>query len=146
LREAIHETRLTHPFSIDAWVPLREHLHCIWSLPHGDADYSIRWALIKRGFTKRAKEWLSTTEPGRSRARHREAAIWQRRFWEHMIRDECDFAAHCDYIHYNPVKHELVSAPRDWPYSTFHRFVEQGTYPPDWGATGIAFADDVGRE
>jgi putative transposase len=109
-------------------------------------DYSTLWALIKRGFTKRAKEWLSTPEPGRSRERHREAAIWQRRFWEHMIRGDRDYAADCDYIHYNPVKHELVSAPRDWPYSTFHRFVEQGTYPPDWSAREIAFPVGVGSE
>lgn len=75
-----------------------------------------------------------------------EQAIWQRRFWEHRIRDETDFAHHVDYIHYNPVKHGLVSRPVDWPYSSIHRAIRQGMIPPDWGNDPVEFPDTVGHE
>jgi len=135
LREAIEVTRVDHPFAIDAWVLLPDHLHCIWTLPHGDSDFSTRWRLIKRRFSQRAKpllqrdDWLS-----RSKRKHREATIWQRRFWEHRIRDDRDYQAHMDYIHFNPVKHGLVTRVSDWPFSSFHRHVAAGVYPPDWAA------------
>jgi putative transposase len=135
LREAIAETRAEHPFAIDAWVLLPDHLHCIWTLPESDADFSTRWGLIKRRFSLRAKallqrdDWVSP-----SKRKHREATIWQRRFWEHCIRDDRDYEAHMDYIHFNPVKHGLVERVSDWPFSTFHRHVAAGTYPPDWAA------------
>ncbi|HBG04772.1 MAG TPA: transposase [Geobacter sp.] len=132
LREAIVETRKAYPFSIAAWVLLPDHLHCIWELPEGDTDYSTRWSLIKRGFTRSVRECISLPEATMSRSKHRESTVWQRRFWEHRIHDDRDFAAHCDYIHYNPVKHGLVSSACDWPFSTFRRMVGSGMYPDDW--------------
>jgi putative transposase len=146
LRAAIEEARAVHPFAVDAWVLLPDHLHCVWTLPEGDRNFSIRWGLIKAGFSKRAKalfhreEWLNE-----SRERHRESAIWQRRFWEHEIRDEGDFRRHLDYIHYNPVKHGLVGKAADWPYSTFHRLVGEGSYPEGWGADVEEVAGDFGE-
>ncbi len=111
-------------------VVLPEHLHCIWTLPPGDADYKARWALIKAGFSR--------TLPGGeyrsdSRRKRGECGLWQRRYWEHVIRDERDFERHVDYIHWNPVKHGWVTRVRDWPYSSFHRYVRGGILPPDWG-------------
>ena len=134
LRQVIDEVRQQYPFAIDAWVLLPDHLHCIWSLPEGDFDYSCRWGMIKAGFTKRAKpvlhrdEWMND-----SRRKHHESTVWQRRFWEHQIRDETDFQRHVDYIHFNPVKHGLVSQVNAWPYSTFHRYAREGVYSEDWG-------------
>ena len=133
LRNAIETTRNQYPFVINAWVLLPDHLHCIWTLPENDHDYSKRWGIIKARFSKQAKEylhqesWLST-----SKQKHRESTIWQRRFWEHQIRDEQDYQNHMDYIHYNPIKHGLVKHVSDWPYSTFHRHVKIGVYPEDW--------------
>ena len=115
LREAIDATRRRWPFAVDAWVLLPDHLHCLWTLPDTDADFSKRWSTIKR---------LTTQSVGHS--------IWQPRFWEHVIRDETDFERHFNYIHWNPVKHGHVRAAAQWPYSTFHRFAAQGIYPPDW--------------
>jgi len=120
LRKAIDATRLTHPFEIEAWVLLPEHLHCLWRLPVGDADYSLRWAQIKR-MTRHELGYAPTQ------------ALWQHRYWEHCIRDENDYARHFDYIHWNPVKHGLVKCASEWPYSTFHRSVKVGIYPADWG-------------
>lgn len=140
LREVVREARLAHPFDIIAWVLLPEHIHCIWQLPEADADYSMRWGFIKKEFTKRMRCDLSYRDGGmisRSRFKHREGAIWQRRFWGHRIRDDDDLRAHCDYIHYNPVKHGMVISPVLYEYSTFHRFVREGRYPADWGASGI---------
>ena len=136
LRDVIVEVRHEHPFSIDAWVLLPDHMHCIWTLPDGDQDYSKRWGLIKSGFSKRARDLSSANMNSISRIRHREAAIWQRRFWEHQIRDQEDLNRHIDYIHYNPVKHGLVQRVQDWPFSTFHRYVKAGIYPLDWGGGG----------
>jgi putative transposase len=131
LREAFRTVRKGRPFSIDAIVVLPEHLHCIWTLPEGDADFSTRWRLIKARFAR--------SLPGGERRSIRrldkgERAIWQRRFWEHVIRDEADLAGHVDYIHYNPVKHGWVRDVADWPYSSFHRYVRLGIYPSDWAA------------
>lgn len=134
LRAIINEVRQQCPFTICGWVLLPDHIHCIWTLPENDGDYSKRWGLIKAGFSKRAKnlfhcdEWMTNLKQ-----KYREATIWQRRFWEHMIRDENDLRRHLDYLHFNPVKHGLVKCVKDWPYSTFHRFVKNGSYPPDWG-------------
>lgn len=129
LREAVRLVRETHPFIIHAWVVLPDHLHCVIELPQGDIDFSVRWRLIKSHFSKAlpATEAISS-----SRSRRNERGIWQRRFWEHLIRDEQDFSAHMDYVHINPQKHGLVSKVVDWPYSTFHRLVEQGIYPRNW--------------
>ena len=130
LREVVSEVKARHPFVIVAMVVLPEHLHAIWRLPPEDADYPMRWALIKAGFSRslRKEEAVST-----SRALKRERAIWQRRYWEHLIRDDDDLARHVDYVHYNPVKHGWVQQPMDWPYSTLHRYVRQGVLPQDWG-------------
>jgi putative transposase len=122
------------------------HLHCVWKLPEGDSDYSIRWALIKKGFTARAKAWAEPVDVSASRKKHLEGGLWQHRFWEHTIRDERDFVAHCDYVHCNPVRHGFAAAPKDWPWSTFRRLVAQGAYPEEWGAEPVAFDAGVGPE
>jgi len=130
LREVIKIVKRAHPFVIEAMAVLPEHLHAIWKLPEGDADYPMRWSLIKSGFSRR----LEKTEFIRvSRFKKRERGIWQRRYWEHQIRDEWDFEKHVDYIHYNPVKHGYVKRPVDWPFSTFHRYVQTGVLPEHWG-------------
>ena len=134
LANVIREVQLAHSFSLEAWVSLPDHWHCVWTLPEGDADYSKRWGLIKAKFSKQTRSFLCPTgDCSNGDSRKREAAIWQRRFWEHVIRDDADFRIHLDYIHYNPVKHGLVDRVQDWPYSSFHRFVAQGMYPIDWG-------------
>ena len=135
LREGIDKARQTLPFKIAAWVLLPDHLHCIWTLPPEDANFSARWAVVKRCVSKccAAQRIGAWDAPYTSRRIRKESGIWQRRFWEHMIRDEDDFKRHVDYIHWNPVKHGHVRKVSDWPYSTFHRFVKNGSYPPDWG-------------
>jgi len=129
LRTAVRTVRHAHPFHIDAWVVLPDHLHCIWTLPPGDADYSGRWRAIKIRFAKAipATEYRSHVRRAKG-----ERGIWQRRFWEHTIRDEDDYATHMNYVHINPLKHNLVTQVADWPYSTFHRYVALGLYPEDW--------------
>jgi putative transposase len=140
LRAAFRETFATYPAVMDAVVILPEHLHCIWQLPPGDDAYPTRWRLIKSRFSR----WL---EPGERRTESRlhkgERGIWQRRYWEHLIRDEQDYARHVDYIHYNPVKHGLVARAKDWPYSTFSRWVGRGVYHENWGNDGSC---GVGKE
>jgi putative transposase len=128
LRMAVMQTRRQHPFTIDAAVVLPDHFHIVMTLPDGDADFPNRWYLIKRRFT------TAVTNAGTPVARRRsgEVALWQRQFWEHTIRDEGDFERHVDYIHFNPVKHGLVPRVRDWPYSSFHRYVHAGLLPEDW--------------
>jgi len=123
------------PVEIAALVLLPDHLHTLWTLPPGDQEYSLRWRWIKREFTR---HWLALggreQNRAKSRVRERRRGVWQRRFWEHTIRDEADLEAHFDYIHYNPVKHRLVTRPRDWPWSSFHRWVNNGHYDIDWAA------------
>ena len=148
LREAVDEVRTSHPFVVDAWVLLPDHLHCIWTMPDGDAGYSTRWGLIKAGFSKRMNKAAGHAPPAvnASRDRHRESAYWQRRFWEHMIRGQADYNAHMDYVHFNPVKHGLVSAPKDWAYSSFHRLAEQGVYDIEWGSVSDIDFTGIGSE
>ena len=110
-------------------VVLPDHLHAVWTMPEGDRDFSTRWRLIKSTFSRNLAVGESISA---SRAAKRERGIWQRRYWEHTIRDERDYAAHIDYCHLNPYKHGLVQRVRDWPYSSFHRYVAQGMYPADW--------------
>ena len=141
LRQAIQQARTTLPFQIDAWVLLPDHLHCIWTLPEGDANYSARWAIIKRRVSGRCAEIVDAPQSDSGRMRN-ERAFWQRRFWEHQIRDDADMARHVDYIHWNPVKHGLAKVVKDWPYSSFHKYVSHGTYPSDWGGGEIAAADE----
>lgn len=131
LRRAFASTQREHPFTIDAAVILPEHLHAVWTLPAGDADFSQRWRKIKSRFSR----GLPRTESrSASRIIKGERGIWQRRFWEHVIRDEKDFRQHVDYIHYNPVKHGHCQRVADWPYSTFHRYVASGIYPQEWAS------------
>jgi putative transposase len=134
LRDAVDKVRDRYPFNIDAWVLLPDHLHTIWTLPEGDADFSLRWNLIKRFVTRACAEHLKRPEwLSKSKEKHRESTLWQRRFWEHQIRDDRDYAAHMDYLHFNPVKHGYVKRVADWPYSSFHRHVRNDVYPNDWG-------------
>ncbi|MBI1368669.1 MAG: transposase [Planctomycetes bacterium] len=134
LRRAFAAVREARPFEIDAAVVLPEHLHMIWTLPAGDDDFSTRWRLIKARFARRIGR-ASHRRP--SQIAKNESGVWQRRFYEHLIRDDDDFAAHVDYIHYNPVKHGHVSRPIDWPYSSLHLFVRRGIFDADWGTSGI---------
>jgi putative transposase len=139
LREAVKTVRRKHPFDIHGWVVLPDHLHCVVQLPEGDADFTLRLRLIKAGFSKSLPqtEWLSAV-----RQRRGERGIWQRRFWEHLIKDEADYRAHMDYVHINPVKHGLVKQVSDWPYSTFRQLVAKGVYPMDWaGSAGAEVLD-----
>ncbi len=120
-------------------VVLPDHLHAIWALPPGDADYPLRWALIKSTFSRS----LPKTEFIRdSRLAKRERGIWQRRYWEHQIRDEADLQAHVDYLHFNPVKHGYVRCVADWPFSSFHRYVRQGLLPADWAGAAVMLGLD----
>jgi putative transposase len=147
LRNAIIKVQAQYPFEIDAWVLLPDHMHTIWTLPVNDANFSLRWQLIKRYVTRECgaylnrPEWLNT-----SKIKHQEATLWQRRFWEHQIRDDSDYQTHIDYCHFNPVKHGLAKQVQNWPYSSFHKYVNLGIYPTDWAGTGLVedrvFGDD----
>jgi len=133
LRTCLATCRQRHPFTIDAMVLLPDHLHALWTLPEGDGNFSTRFAVLKKSFTElwlRLGGWEGVTSA--SRQRHRRRGVWQRRFWEHTIRDQNDLNNHLDYIHYNPVKHELAVCPHEWPYSTFKQWVKKADYAPDW--------------
>ena len=146
LKSIFRSVMAAHPFLVDAMVVLPDHLHCLWTLPADDRDFSTRWRLSKTTFTRQCGACHKSL-PSAARLGKKEQAVWQRRFWEHKIRDEEDFRRHMEYIHYNPVKHGLVAAPRDWPHSSFHRYVVKGSYDADWGASGpLHFADTVGNE
>lgn len=155
-RECLHaawdDAKRQMPFEDVAVCLLPDHLHCVWKLPLDDADFSVRWARIKSGFTRRYLE-AGGTESSQSPSRHgkRERGIWQRRFWEHQIRDERDLQRHIDYVHYNPVKHGLVEDVEHWPWSSYHRWAQERPYPgnrhglkpilPDWQMVQDAFKD-----
>lgn len=146
LGDSLRLVRKDTPFRTIAMVVLPDHLHCIWTLPRGDADFSTRWKRIKREFTVR---WRARADrpsdpdiPAARRARG-EGVVWQRRFWEHVVRDESELERICEYIHYNPVKHGHAARPLDWPWSTFSRFVASGDYQPDWGRTVPTMIDQV---
>lgn len=136
LRQAIKNCQQSLPFHIDALVMLPNHIHAIWTLPPNDSDYSKRWGIVKKYFTS---QWLALggeeTAISASKLRYRRRGIWQRRFWEHTLRDEQDYSDHFDYLHYNPVKHGLVDRVSKWPYSSFHYWVKQGFYPKNWGSS-----------
>ncbi len=131
LREAVRQARTRQPFHIDAWVVLPEHMHCLWTLPPGDADYSQSWRAIKAFFSRSSNEKPPASA---SKRRRQERGIWQRRFWEHTVRDADDYAEHMDYIHFNPVKHGHATHAAGWPLSSFHRCAAHGLYPADWTA------------
>ena len=143
LRRAISEVREDRPFHVTAAVLLPDHLHAIWELPRDDIDYSTRWRRIKGLFTR---YWLdaggSQAVISRSRAHRQERGVWQRRFFEHTIRDERDFRRCFDYLHVNPVKHRLVERVQDWPWSSFHKYVRSGHYPADWGGGDAWYGDE----
>jgi putative transposase len=132
LRKAFRYVRDSHPFEIDAIAILPDHIHCLWTLPLEDCDFSTRWRLIKSYFSRNCHPQYHG-ERSISRSSKREQAIWQRRFWEHCIDSESDFTTHLDYIHYNPVRHRLVACVHDWQYSSFHREVKNGRYRSTWG-------------
>lgn len=133
LHESIRAVQIRWPFELMAIVLLPQHLHCLWRLPDEDQNYSTRWACIKKQFSHL---WLASGGKERqvssSRRKHRDCGIWQRRFWEHRIRDEEDLIHHVNYIHYNPIKHGLARCPHAWPYSSFHRWVKEGYYKETW--------------
>lgn len=133
LGAVIRDCQRDWPFEINAMVLLPDHLHAIWTLPPGDADYSGRWSVIKLSFTQRFLASGGRDSPvSAGKKRERRRGIWQRRFWEHTIEDEDDFETHFDYIHYNPVKHKLVKCPGEWEPTSFHRWVKAGVYPSNW--------------
>ena len=146
LRKAIRYVMSNHFFTINAFVLLPDHLHCIWTLPENDYDFSTRWRLIKSYFTREYTKKFKSV-PTKLKKNKKEQTIWQRRFWEHLIRSEEDMISHVEYIHYNPVKHGLASAPKEWKYSSFHRYVKEGVYNNEWG-TGyeIDFYKKIGKE
>ena len=131
---ALAKVRHVRPFELDAEVILPDHMHMLWTLPEGDADYATRIRLIKSAFTKDIGNIAGSSPVHASRARKGEREVWQRRYWEHLIRDERDFSDHLDYIHINPVKHGLVKRPGDWPHSTFHAWLARGAYEAHWGS------------
>ncbi len=134
LRAAYVSVQQHRPFICDAFVVLPDHLHAVWTLPPDDLDFSTRWAQFKGMFTKRIRQRGAVTH---SKSRKREAGIWQRRFWEHCIRDEADFAAHVEYCWTNPVKHGHAAHPLAWPHSSIHRDVRRGVVPADWSGGPI---------
>ena len=147
LRRAFITCKQRWPFETVAIVLLDDHLHTIWTLPSDDTNYSRRWSWIKREF---GKAWLAAggtqrVSTSKSRNTRGERGVWQRRFWEHTIRNENDLYRHIDYIHYNPVRHGLVDCAGDYPYSSFHRYVDMGAYPRDWGCRehGVMKFDDL---
>ena len=144
LRAAFRATRRERSFAVDAIVVLPDHLHAIFTLPSGDADFSGRWRRIKGHFSNA----LINGGTELKRRPNGDLSLWQRRFWEHTIRDESDFARHVDYVHFNPVKHGLVQRVRDWPHSSFHRYAREGLLPDDWagdvGDDGTDFGEPIG--
>jgi putative transposase len=142
LRGAVRRAHQRAPFHIDAWVVLPEHMHCLWTLPEGDCNYPGRWYAIKAVFSKSLP---NIEHRSAAMIRRGERGIWQRRYWEHTVRDERDYAAHMDYIHFNPVKHGLAEKPADWPFSSFRRCVAAGLYPAGWLGNGAAVPTEAGE-
>ncbi len=129
LRAVVKSVKNNHPFIIHGWVVLPDHLHCVIELPNDDADFATRLRLIKSGFSKAMPKTEYRTDV---RIKRGERGIWQRRYWEHLIKNDADYQAHMDYVHINPVKHGLAKQVVDWPYSTFHRWVKRGVYKAHW--------------
>ena len=130
LGNVIRQVKKQHPFHLDAIVVLPEHLHALWTLPQNDNDYATRWMLIKTGFSRQ----LARAEKcNSSRRKKGERGIWQRRYWEHLIRNEQDYERHVEYIHYNPVKHGYIEQASDWQYSSIHKYIANGIVEKDWG-------------
>jgi putative transposase len=140
LRRVYQAVRQRRPFETVAICVLPDHIHAVWELPEGDADFSTRWSLIKSGFSRGLAQQRST-----SKLIRREKGIWQRRYWEHAIRNDADLERHVDYIHFNPVKHGHVTRVSDWPHSSFHRYVERGLLTVDWGGDLRSIAGSFGE-
>ncbi len=139
LRNAMRKIRQSHPFEIVAMVVLPDHLHAIWRMPEEDADFPLRWSLIKAAFSLA----IPKTEAIRNSRKHkRERGIWQRRYWEHQIRDEGNLEKHVDYVHFNPVRHGYATRAVDWPYSSIHREIAKGNVDENWGYFGEAEIDE----
>ena len=136
-RNALAKIQRQRPFVIEAEAVLPDHIHMLWTMPDGDADYATRIRLAKTAFTKSFAQNQSVAATSKSRSAKGEREIWQRRYWEHTIRDERDFQARLDYIHYNPVRHEFAATPADWPYSSFSAWVGKGVYDPGWGSDAV---------
>ena len=136
LQLATSSVQAAHPFEIVAQVILPDHLHVLWKLPDGDSDFPMRWRQIKAAFTRVYAKAGPDEGGSESRLAKREQTVWQRRYWEHTVRDEADLAAHVEYIHFNPVKHGWATRPRDWQHSTFHDWAARGLYDIDWAADG----------
>jgi putative transposase len=145
LNDAFSLVKQLNPFEIVAICLLPDHLHCIWTLPENDFDFSSRWRSIKALFSRKYLDENCGPHPMQnSKLQKGELGIWQRRFWDHVLRNETDFQNHLNYIHFNPVKHGWVKRVGDWPWSSFHRYVAMGCYPADWGEDpGIAEIDCV---
>lgn len=144
LKAAFAHVRKNHPFSIDTFVVLPDHLHCLMTLPDRDDDYPARLRLIKSYFSRKCTE--IQVQNTASRRLKKEKAVWQRRYWEHSIKNDTDLRQHVGYIHYNPVKHGLANAPIDWPYSSFHSYVARGMLHKAWGSGGMVFDRKIGME
>jgi putative transposase len=142
LRSAFRYARVRYPLRVAATVVLPDHLHAVWILSEGDSDFAVRWRLIKTAFSRALPRGERISA---SRASKGERGIWQRRYWEHTLRDADDFARHIDYIHFNPVKHGHVARAQDWPYSSFHRMVRLGIHPKDWASDAQDDEDGFGE-
>jgi putative transposase len=141
LRQTYRTVQQRRPFGTVAICILPEHLHALWVLPEHDSDFATRWSLIKSGFSR----GIERGDRSQSKVLKREKGIWQRRYWEHTIRDDADLDRHIDYIHFNPVKHGHVTRVADWPHSSFHRFVERGLLAVDWGGDMKDIAGSFGE-
>jgi putative transposase len=142
LRRMYTSAQRRNPFETIAICVLPDHLHAIWELPDGDSNFPLRWSLIKSGFSRGLP---ADDIPSASKLARRERGLWQRRYWEHAIRDDRDLERHVDYIHFNPVKHGYASKVADWPHSTFHRYVERGILPLDWGGDDSEITGSFGE-
>ena len=129
LPKAYRIVKERRPFETVAICILPDHIHAVWALPEDNPDFATRWTLIKSGFSR----GLDARPRSESKILKREKGIWQRRYWEHAIRDDADLERHVDYIHFNPVKHGHVTRVVDWPHSSFHLYVERGELVADWG-------------
>jgi len=132
--DALRHVMTTHPFTQDAFVIMPDHIHCVWSLPEGDTDYSTRWVLIKEWFKQQAKLRGMNTE------------CWESHYWEHCLEDDRDYQSHLEYIHYNPVKHGLSKSALAWPHSSFRQYVALGLYQHNWGSGKLVLPDTIGSE
>ena len=142
LRAAYQVAQDLYPFTTVAICVLPDHMHAVWTLPADDANFSLRWSLIKSKFSRALPTDAQRTA---SKIARREKGVWQRRYWEHAIRDDADLGRHVDYIHFNPVKHGYVSRACDWPHSSFARYVARGVLPVDWGGDAKEIGGEFGE-